>query len=99
METKKNKYLIFGICLVLVSLITPVLAQDTWQRVEKEIDQEKSRADQDAALTERLVSMDRSEMQNEVKKLKDNNGRLESKHKSLPTLVVLSQPQRPAKIH
>lgn len=85
METKKNKYLILGICLMLVSLITPVLAQDTWQRVEKEIDKEKSRAEQDAALTKRLVSMDRSEMQKEVEKLKGENRSLESKRKALVT--------------
>ena len=84
MKTTKNKYLIFlGVSLMLVSLIGPVRAQEAWHRVEKEIDQEKIRADRDAALTERLVSMDRSEMQKEVAKLKDENKRLENKHKAL----------------
>ncbi len=84
METKKNKCLIFlGICLMLVSFTSPVLSQEAWQRVEKEIDQEKSRAEQDAALTERLVSMDRSDMKKEVAKLRDENERLEKKHKAL----------------
>ncbi|MGD9159913.1 MAG: DUF3450 family protein [Desulfobacteraceae bacterium] len=84
MKTKKNKYLIvLGICLMLVSFIGSVWAQETWQRVEKEIDQEKSRAEQDAVLTERLVSMDRSEMQKEVANLKDENKVLEKRHKTL----------------
>ena len=84
MKTKKINYLIFlGVCLMLVSLIGPVWAQEAWQRVEKEIDQEKRRSEQDAALTERLVSMDRSEMQKEVAKLKAENKRLEKEHKAL----------------
>lgn len=84
MKTNKIKYLIvFGVCLILVSLIEPVWAQQAWQKVEKEIDQEKSRAEKDAALTERLVSMDRSEMQKEVAKLKADNKRLENKRKVL----------------
>ena len=84
MKTKKIKYLIFwGSFLVLVSLIRPLLAQEDWERVEKEISQEKGRAEEDAALTERLVSMDRSQMQTEVKNLKEENRTLESKHKAL----------------
>ena len=79
MKTKKNKNLILlGAYLFMFSLAGPVWAQETWQNVEKEIDQEKNRAEEDAILTERLVSMDRSEMEKEVKKLKDENKRLES---------------------
>ena len=84
MGTKNNKYVVLlGFCLMLLTIGIPVWAQEGWQRVEKEIEQEKSRADQDAALTERLVSMDRSEMQDEVKKLKNENRRLENSHKDL----------------
>ncbi len=84
MKTKRIKSLVFlGACLMLISLIGPVWAQEAWQRIEKEIDQEKSRAERDAALTERLVSMDRSEMKKETAKLKAENRRLENKHKSL----------------
>ncbi len=75
--------LILCICLLSVSFACPVTAQEGWQKVEKEIDQEKSRVEEDAALTERLVSMDRSQMQAEVDKLKNENRRLENRHKSL----------------
>lgn len=84
MKTKRIQYLVFSaVFLMLVLLMVPVRAQEAWQRVEKEIGQEKSRAEQDAALTERLVSMDRAEMQKEVAKLKDENKVLEKRHKAL----------------
>lgn len=84
MKNKNIKYqIILGICLVLVFLIRPLCAQETWQQVERGIDQEKIRAEQDAVLTERLVSMDRSQMQKEVENLKDENRKLENKHKAL----------------
>ena len=80
----KNKYLIIFLGgLIVLSLIRPLWAQETWQRVENEVDQEKGRAEQDAVMTERLVAMDRSEMQKEVAKLKDENRTLESRHKTL----------------
>ena len=84
MKNKKSIYrTIFSVFIVLVSLSGTVRAQDDWQRVNKEIDQVKSRAEQDAALTERLVSMDRTEMQKEAAKLRDENKKLENKHKAL----------------
>jgi biopolymer transport protein ExbB len=84
MKTNKIKYpVILGVCLMLISLISPAWGEDTWQQVEKEINKEKSRAEQDAALTERLVSMDRSEMQKEVEKLRDENKNFEIRHKAL----------------
>jgi biopolymer transport protein ExbB len=66
-----TKYIVFlGVCLMLATLTGPVFAQDEWQRVERQIDQEKERAEKDAALTERLITMDRSAMQKELAKLK-----------------------------
>ncbi len=84
MEPNKFKYiLLLCFCLILVFFEGNALAQEAWQRVEKEIDQEMSRAEQDAALTERLISMDRSEMQKEAAKLREENKILENKHKAL----------------
>ena len=80
----KNIYPIFlSIWLILITLTGPGWAKDDWQRVEKEIDQESIRADQDAALTERLVSKARSEMKKEVTFLRNENSRLENRHKTL----------------
>lgn len=84
MNNKKIKYLILsGICLILFFSAGSVCGQEDWQRVEKEIDREKNRAEEDAVLTERLVSMDRSEMRKEVAGLRDENKKLEKRHKKL----------------
>ncbi len=77
MRNTNMKHIVFlGICLMLVSLIGPTWAQEEWQRVERQIDEEKERAEKDADLTKRLVTMDRAAMQEEITKL-------ESKEKSL----------------
>ena len=71
MKNANMKHIIFlGICLMLVFLTGPVWAQDDWQRVERQIDQEKERAEKDAALTERLINMDRTAMEKELASLK-----------------------------
>jgi biopolymer transport protein ExbB len=65
------KHIVFlGVCLMLASLTGPVWGQEDWQRVERQIDEEKERAEKDAALTERLVTMDRAAMQKELARLK-----------------------------
>jgi biopolymer transport protein ExbB len=70
MRNTVTKTIVFlGVCLMSAALSGPVLAQDEWQSVERKIDQEKERAEKDAALTERLITMDRSAMQKEVAKL------------------------------
>ncbi len=71
MRNANMKHIIFlGICLMLAFLTGPASAQEDWQRVERQIDAEKERAEKDAALTERLVTMDRDAMQKELAKLK-----------------------------
>ena len=69
-NTNMKHIVFFGICLMLAFLTGPVWAQEDWQRVERQIDEEKGRAEKDAALTERLVTMDRAAMQKEVARLK-----------------------------
>jgi biopolymer transport protein ExbB len=71
MKNVNMKNIVFlGVCLLLVSLTGPVWAQEDWQRVERQIDAERERAEKDAALTERLVTMDRNAMQQELARLK-----------------------------
>jgi biopolymer transport protein ExbB len=71
MRNANMKDIVFlGICLFLVFLTGPAWAQENWQRVESQIDKERERAEKDAALTERLVTMDRAAMQKELEKLK-----------------------------
>ena len=73
MRNANMKHIVFlGVCLMLASLTGPVWAQEDWQRVETQIDEEKERAEKDAALTERLVTMDRADMQKEVARLKSD---------------------------
>jgi biopolymer transport protein ExbB len=70
MRNTVKKYIVFlGICLMLSLLTGTVWAQNEWQKVERQIDQEKERAEKDAALTEKLVTMDRSAIQKELAKL------------------------------
>jgi len=71
MKNANMKNIVFlGVCLLLASLTGPVWAQEDWQRVERQIDAERERAEKDAALTERLVTMDRNAMQQELARLK-----------------------------
>jgi biopolymer transport protein ExbB len=71
MKNANMKHIVFlGVCLMLASLTGPVWGQEDWQRVERQIDEEKERAEKDAALTERLVTMDRAAMQKELARLK-----------------------------
>ncbi len=71
MRNTNMKHIVFlGVCLMLASLTGPVWAQEDWQRVERQIDEEKERAEKDAALTERLITMDRAAMQKELARLK-----------------------------
>ncbi len=73
MRNTNMKHIVFlGICLMLAFLTGPVWAQEDWQRVERQIDEEKVRAEEDAALTARLVTMDRATMQKEVARLKSD---------------------------
>ncbi|MBN1906357.1 MAG: DUF3450 family protein [Deltaproteobacteria bacterium] len=84
METKKIKYLIIScFFMVLISLTANALAQEAWQKVEHEINQEKIRAEQDAKKTGQLVSMDRTDMQKEAAKLREENKNLDKQHKTL----------------
>lgn len=85
MRNANMKHIVFlGICLMLASLTGPVWAQEDWQRVERQIDEEKERAEKDAALTERLVTMDRAAMQKEVARLKSDE---KSKDKARNALI------------
>ena len=71
MRNINMKHMVFlGVCLMLAFLTGPAWAQEDWQRVERQIDQEKERAEKDAALTERLINMDRTAMQKELASLK-----------------------------
>jgi biopolymer transport protein ExbB len=71
MKNANMKHIVFlGVCLMLAVLTGPVWGQEGWQRVERQIDEEKERAEKDAALTERLVTMDRAAMQKELARLK-----------------------------
>ncbi len=71
MRNANMKHIVFlGVCLMLAFLTGPVWAQEDWQRVERQIDEERERAEKDAALTERLITMDRAAMQKEVARLK-----------------------------
>jgi biopolymer transport protein ExbB len=71
MRNANMKHIVFlGICLMLAFLTGPAWAQEDWQKVESQIDKERERAEKDAALTERLVTMDRAAMQKELEKLK-----------------------------
>ena len=85
MRNTVMKYIVFlGVCLMLASLTGPVWAQDDWQRVERQIDQEMDRAEKDAALTERLITMDRSAMQKELARLRSEE---KAKDKSRLALI------------
>ncbi len=85
MRNANMKHIVFlGVCLMLASLTGSVWAQEDWQRVERQIDGEKERAEKDAALTERLVTMDRTAMQNELAKLKSDE---KSKDKARNALI------------